>query len=546
MDFSEFLQPAIFGLTGKPGAGKSYFATRLIIAEITKGKNRPIVSNVPINKKKLREYVKKDFYYYPLDTYTDNKAFFTNRGYYNFECPTGENIDFAPLLKDNDEGVLYIIDEAHLYFNARNWKHMPQATISYITTIRHVGDSLIWMCQRFSDIDSQIRGKTQAFHVLRNLQKEKLGIFKRGTGFRCYQYLEENHISNHGSMTAQSSQDFKYPFRLEIAECYSTSLFNKAHDKKYRVKAIPLPYVIYTVITLFVACLYWIATGGFTQILQYSVPDMAKVEQVETTINEKVSAYESPSIPPTDPFLDNNTSTYEIPNLIFSQGRNDNNVPYKDLTEENWINQKNFFVGDIRKCKLVFVSDKNTDTRNTGFSFSSTWNQYAQLNRVDLSFEKGVWMVQTPYFLSFLEYVRDKGKGASLKELDLTLKENVPFKLEHGYEIPIENSVMSQGIVQTQTSFKQVGFQLDLIFQTIEKNEMLKVELTNSDVMDMTSDVPVLQTFFSSNVIDVQPKMTYQIADFKSTTASQSKGIFSSSSIETTITNKLFIVYGDI
>ena len=51
MDFSEFLQPAIFGLTGKPGAGKSYFATRLIIAEIKKGKNRPIVTNVPINKK---------------------------------------------------------------------------------------------------------------------------------------------------------------------------------------------------------------------------------------------------------------------------------------------------------------------------------------------------------------------------------------------------------------------------------------------------------------------------------------------------------------
>ena len=155
-------------------------------------------------------------------------------------------------------------------------------------------------------------------------------------------------------------------------------------------------------------------------------------------------------------------------------------------------------------------------------------------------------MVQTPYFLSFLEYVRDKGKGASLKEIDLTLKENAPFKLEHGYEIPIESSVAMQGVIQTQTQFKQVGFQLDLIFQSIEENEMLKVSLTNSDVMDMTSDVPVLQTFFSENIIDVKPRMTYQIADFKSTTASQSKGIFSSSSIETTITNKLFIVYGDI
>ena len=105
MNFSEFLQPAIFGLTGKPGAGKSYFATRLIIAEITKGKNRPIVSNVPINKKKLREYVGKDFYYYPLETYTDNKAFFSNRGYYHIEVDDlGANVDFKPLLKEDDEG----------------------------------------------------------------------------------------------------------------------------------------------------------------------------------------------------------------------------------------------------------------------------------------------------------------------------------------------------------------------------------------------------------------------------------------------------------
>ena len=546
MDFSEFLQPAIFGLTGKPGAGKSYFATRLIIAEITKGKNRPIVSNVPINKKKLREYVKKDFYYYDLETYTDNKAFFTNRGYYHIDVDDlGANVDFKPLLKDNDEGVLFIIDEAHLYFNARNWKHMPQATISYITTIRHVGDSLIWMCQRFSDIDSQIRGKTQAFHLLRNLQKEKLGIFKRGTGFRCYQYLEECHISSHGSQLTRPAQDFKYPFDIKIAECYSTSLFNKAHDKKYKVKAIPLPYIIYTCITLFVLLLYWIATGGFTTIVDSIMPNMEDQEVVETS--EVVNAFESPiTLSVQDPFVESNQSFYESPNLIFPSGDNAQVLPYKKTTQETWENEKKFYFGDIRKCKLVFVSDKNTDTKNTGFSFSSTWNQYAQLNRVDLSFEKGVWMVQTPYFLSFLEYVRDKGKGASLKEIDLTLKENAPFKLEHGYEIPIENSVMSQGVIQTQTSFKQVGFQLDLIFQTIEENEMLKVSLTNSDVMDMTSDVPVLQTFFSENIIDVKPRMTYQIADFKSTTASQSKGIFSSSSIETTITNKLFIVYGDI
>ena len=305
MNFSEFLQPAIFGLTGKPGAGKSYFATRLIIAEIKEGKNRPIVSNVPINKKKLREYVGKDFFYYPLDTYTDNKAFFSNRGYYNLDVEDlGANVDFAPLLKEDDEGVLFIIDEAHLYFNARNWKHMPQATISYISTIRHVGDSLIWMCQKYSDIDSQIRGKTQAFHVLRNLAKEKIGFFKRGTGFRCYQYQEERHIETHGSGTNPPSQDFTYPFDIKVAECYNTSLFNKAHDKKYRIKAIPLNYIIYAVITLVVVGIYWVSTGGYRQMYTAFLPDMAQIETSSSMSGSEDITTESNyvTLPQSDPF----------------------------------------------------------------------------------------------------------------------------------------------------------------------------------------------------------------------------------------------------
>ena len=40
--------------------------------------------------------------------------------------------------------------------------------------------------------------------------------------------------------------------------------------------------------------------------------------------------------------------------------------PTKKLHKRIWENEKKFYFGDIRKCKLVFVSDKNTDTKNTG------------------------------------------------------------------------------------------------------------------------------------------------------------------------------------
>jgi hypothetical protein len=547
VNFSEFLQPAIFGLTGKPGAGKSYFATRLIIAEIKEGKNRPIVTNVPINKKKLREYVGKDFYYYPLETYTDNKAFFSNRGYYKLEnIPDSENVDFEPLLKENDEGVLFIIDEAHLYFNARNWKHMPQATISYITTIRHVGDSLVWMCQKFSDIDSQIRGKTQAFHLLRNLQKEKLGIFKRGSGFKCYQYVQERDIQNHGSQTSQPSWQASYPFDLKIAECYSTSLFNKNHDSKYKIKGIPLNYVMYLAIGVFVLFLAWVYNGGFTSIMSSAIPDIGKIQNIETSTVTNAKIDSNYSLPSSDPFTTQPVQAQwrEAPSF-FNSRSNQNFEPFQFLEDDEYERKKDFWFGKSIKCKITFISDKVTKQNIQDFSFSAVWNKFAALNKVSVLTEGGIWQMQTPYFNSFINFVRDNGQGANMKETDLILKENVPFDLTHGYELPYNSSLASQGVIRSSRQYKEVGFSLLLKLEVIDGTQLLKVDVENSDAMDITSDEPILQTFKSGNVIDVIDGMTYQIADFRSQTSQVSKGIFSKSDYSTQVTNKIFLTYGN-
>lgn len=545
MNFSEFLQPAIFGLTGKPGAGKSYFATRLILAEI-KEQNRPIVSNVPINQKALREYVKKDFYYYPLDTYSDNKAFFTNRGYYNIEVENlGSNVDFKPLLKEDDEGVLFIIDEAQLYFNARNWKHMPQATMSYISTIRHVGDSLIWMCQKYSDIDSQIRGKTQAFHVLRNLSKEKIGMFKRGTGFRCYQYLEENHISAHGGDIQRASQDFTYPFDLKVAECYSTSLFNKDHDKKYKVRAIPLKYLIWAICLVFAGVIYWVGQGGIQDTIAKFV--LGQSEEIE--VSEKISLKDSNvSLPIQDPF----DEIVTVPQLwketptLFSSGQSQmQSSPWELLPQEDFDRKKEYWFGKNTKCKITFISDKVTKESKTDFSFGAIWSKFASFNNISLSSEGGIWQMQTNYFTSFINYIRDNGQGANLKETDLILKENVDFDLTHGYQLPYEDSIATQGVIRSSRNYKEVGFMLQLRMEMIDDKQMLRILVENTDVMDITSSEPILQTFKSTNVLDVTDGMTYQIADFRSLTSQVTKGIFKKSDYSTQITNKIFLTYGN-
>ena len=81
--------------------------------------------------------------------------------------------------------------------------------------------------------------------------------------------------------------------------------------------------------------------------------------------------------------------------------------------------------------------------------------------------------------------------------------------------------------------------------ESIRTNELLKINIENSDVMDLASDYPILQTFRSNNVLDVDDSMTYQIADFKSVSSQVSKGIFKKSKLEDLVTNKIFITYGN-
>jgi hypothetical protein len=547
MNFSEFLQPAIFALTGKPGAGKSYFATRCIIAEITKGQNRTIVTNVPINRQKLREYVKKDFNLYDLETFTDNRFFFSNRGHYNLTIDNAsENLDFGQVLQKDDEGVLYIIDEAHLYFNARNWKHMMGATLSYITFIRHIGDTCVYMCQKFSDIDSQFRGKTQAFHLLRNLDKERFGMFKRGSGFRCYQYLEESHIASHGSTVQNAVQDFTYPFKLQIAECYNTSLFNKGHDKKYKVTGIKLNHALGVLVLLVCCFLYWIYQGGIMNIFNSATDSILlksenQSSELETNSSISTQYVTKSNFNYTETSIPEDLLYIEIPSYSFPS---ENKEGYQQVNEKLAVTKNNIYFGDSVQTSLSFFSDKDSSDNRKSAGFDLYWGKFAEANTNHFSTSSGLFNLSTPVFKGFLSYVKDKSFGISHKETEVILKENVPFTLKHGFQIPQTQTFASQGIVQTSRSYQQVGFEITLVFEKIEQTNFLKIDVINSDVLDISAESPILQTFQASNVLDVLLGKTYLIADFNSQTHQKQKGFLKTSNYESSINNKIFLSFG--
>jgi len=153
---------AIHFISGKPGNGKSLYAVRLIIDELVHG-NRTVVTNVALKEKELREYLDKEYPSFMGDlssrlrilTTEETGQFWLIRGAAlslagvdKLDEKQGTRLDFGtvyiggaglaeelsahgvPVEKRETgfvtnayalPGVMYVIDEIHIHFDARNW-----------------------------------------------------------------------------------------------------------------------------------------------------------------------------------------------------------------------------------------------------------------------------------------------------------------------------------------------------------------------------------------------------------------------------------------
>jgi len=178
---------SIHFISGKPGGGKTLYSVRLIVDEILHG-HRTIITNVPIKLGHLNEYLQKEFDHgggaervWQLDD-EQTKLFWTFR-------PGGVRIPYlkkeewqagkTPDYKDvKDEGVMYVIDEVHNFFGARQWAETGRDVLFYLSQHRKLGDTVICITQAIGNVDKQFRSVTQDFTFVRNLSKERYGLFR--------------------------------------------------------------------------------------------------------------------------------------------------------------------------------------------------------------------------------------------------------------------------------------------------------------------------------------------------------------------------------
>ena len=207
-------------VTGKPGGGKSLFAMRRIIHELVYTA-RDVVTNVPVQRGVLAEYLQREYPETLVElTGPNNRLHLLDEGkevrelfveyrrrwllaknskasvteldaiYREMESRVQalpqkvqterfwEYRNPRKLRFDDAVGTLFVLDEVHLWFNARNWQKTGEAAIAYLSTHRHFSDDVILVTQHADNVDLQFRRLVEDCTVVINCYRQRVGWFR--------------------------------------------------------------------------------------------------------------------------------------------------------------------------------------------------------------------------------------------------------------------------------------------------------------------------------------------------------------------------------
>lgn len=284
-------------ISGKPGGGKSLYATMRIIECLVETRKR-IITNVPLNLPRLREYLiekyGEDFgvlarvrllepeetanfwrYYGQGEILPDEPrhiirlasgkelkhlsyrprfeamiaARSESEGLPTIDIGPGQDEKIAAQLWSMlsakwDGGILYAIDEAHEFFNARQWAETGVDALHYLSQHRKLGDEVLFITQHVRNVDTQLRRVAQDFTYVKNLRKTKLpvlfGFIKAPPLFVTATYSQEKT----GAVGGEEPTLRTFTLDVKgIASCYETAagvgIAGNAADKSEKHKGLP-------------------------------------------------------------------------------------------------------------------------------------------------------------------------------------------------------------------------------------------------------------------------------------------------------------------
>lgn len=200
---------------GKPRGGKSLWATMQVAHEL-RNSSRYVVTNLPLDVPALSEWLESKG---PLVDLRKRLRLLTDEETHHFwlydvegeissvvdiGAPAGRADvlrpvnpqrvtvpDFSRRQAPDYPGVLYVIDEAHIYFSARNWAGQADVLSFFLSQHGHMRTDVIFISQHPAKLTKHIRLDAGEYVVCSNLGNEKgwLGVSVHGM-FRRALYLD--------------------------------------------------------------------------------------------------------------------------------------------------------------------------------------------------------------------------------------------------------------------------------------------------------------------------------------------------------------------
>jgi hypothetical protein len=292
---------AIFFISGKPGGGKSYYAVKLIVEELLYG-SRPVYTNLPLHVGRLNEFVQSQtsrdcevVQRVRLLSEDETSRFYAFRPD-GFGLPPLTAQDWSAGRRPQyvgvkDHGVFYVIDEVHNFFNARAWAETGRDVLFYLSQHRKLGDSVVCVTQALNNVDKQFRSVAQDFTFVRNLRKEKMGVFKLPPVFIRKTF---------GSPPTETSVAMESgTFRLDckgIGSCYDTAqgvgIHGRGADLGERKKGLPWWVFVVGIPALLFSIVHW-----GPKLIADQFVSMTGLKRATVVITNSVSAAGSPGGP---------------------------------------------------------------------------------------------------------------------------------------------------------------------------------------------------------------------------------------------------------
>ncbi len=215
-------------ILGKTGSGKSYLALKRIVEFLASSDDGYVVTNLAIRAGELNAWMKENYrgeadVVGRVRQLSDQEAreFYLHR---ERGCDLQltskqeqQNLVFPDFEKaaNSSKQVLYVIDEAHIFFDSREWANVGLTLNYFASQHRKFRSDIILITQFLDQVEKRLRNHATLFHECQNLASRRFMLWRMPKYFRSRQTYK----------APPCPPDFTSTYRIDksLADCYDTT-----------------------------------------------------------------------------------------------------------------------------------------------------------------------------------------------------------------------------------------------------------------------------------------------------------------------------------